>query len=299
MNWFSKLKQSLSKTSNKIEHLFTRKRLDEESLGELEDYLIMADLGYALVDNFISELRSSYFNKDVTAEDIKNVLSKHILKVLQPVEKQLIIDTEHRPFVIVLCGVNGSGKTTTCAKLGQIWKDQGYSQLWVAADTFRAAAQEQLQTWADRLDIPLVTGQQKTDAAALAYQGIEQAKNEQVDIVIIDTAGRLQNKSHLMDELSKIERVIKKHDPKAPHASILVLDANVGQNALSQVEIFNQAINLSGMIITKLDGTAKGGAIISVAEKHHLPIYAIGIGEKTEDLRQFNATDFTKALLGL
>ncbi len=299
MNWFSKLKQSLSKTSNKIEHLFTRKRLDEESLSELEDYLIMADLGHTLVDNFISELRTSYFNKDVTAEDIKNVLGKHILKILQPVEKQLIIDAKHRPFVIILCGVNGSGKTTTCAKLGKIWKDQGYSQLWVAADTFRAAAQEQLQTWADRLNIPLITGEQKTDAAALAYQGIERAQKEQIDLVVIDTAGRLQNKSHLMDELSKIERVIKKQDAAAPHASILVLDANVGQNALSQVEIFNQAINLSGMIITKLDGTAKGGAIISIAEKHKLPIYAIGIGEQTEDLRQFNANEFTKALLRL
>lgn len=299
MNWFSRLKQGLSKTSNKIEHLFTRKRLDEESLSELEDYLIMADLGHVLVDNFISELRSSYFNKDVTAEDIKSVLSKHILAILQPVEKSLIIEDQHRPFVIILCGVNGSGKTTTCAKLGKIWKDQGYSQLWVAADTFRAAAQEQLQTWADRLDIPLITGEQKSDAAALAYQGIERAKKEQVDIVVIDTAGRLQNKSHLMDELSKIERVIQKHDPEAPHASILVLDANVGQNALSQVEIFNQAIKLSGMIVTKLDGTAKGGAVVSVAQKHQLPIYAIAVGERTEDLQEFSANDFTKALLGL
>ncbi len=299
MSWFSRLKQSLSKTTGKIEHLFTRKRLDEESLAELEDYLILADLGHVLVGGFIDELRSSYFNKDVSAEEIKQVLHKHILASLQPAEKKLEISSEHRPFVVMLCGVNGSGKTTSCAKLGQIWKEQGYSQLWVAADTFRAAAQEQLQIWADRLDIPIITAEHTKDAAALAYQGIERAKNENIDIVVIDTAGRLQNKAHLMEELSKIERVVKKQDPHAPHASILVLDANVGQNALSQVELFKQAVGISGLIITKLDGTAKGGAIISVTRQHKLPIYAIGIGESKEDLQPFNAEEFTKALLDL
>ncbi len=259
----------------------------------------MADIGYEAAMNITENLRKTRFNQDVSSDELHRILAQEIGEILAKAEKPLFIEKSHKPFIVVMIGVNGSGKTTTMAKLGQKWKDEGYSQLWVAADTFRAAATEQLASWAQRLSIPLLKGEDKADAAALAFKAIEKAKNEKIDLVLIDTAGRLQNKNHLMDELSKIERVIKKQDETAPHSCLLVLDASVGQNALSQVEVFQKAMAISGLIMTKLDGSAKGGVLISLAQKFGLPIHYIGIGEKVEDLRDFEAQAFSHALFDL
>lgn len=299
MSWFNKLRQGLSRTTAQTARLFTARKLDEESLSTLEDELIMADLGYETAMDITEYLRKNRFNQDISADELRQILAGEIMPILSPCAKPLTINKEHSPFIIMMVGVNGSGKTTTMAKLGQKWKNEGYSQLWVAADTFRAAATEQLATWAERLSIGLIKGHDKSDAAALAFEAIEKAKAENIDLVLIDTAGRLQNKNHLMDELTKIERVIKKKDDTAPHACLLVLDATVGQNALSQVEIFQKAVQISGLIMTKLDGTAKGGILVSLAKKFGLPIHAIGMGEKAEDLRDFKADEFAHALFDL
>ncbi|MFV0431430.1 MAG: signal recognition particle-docking protein FtsY [Alphaproteobacteria bacterium] len=298
MSWFKRLSQGLSKTSKKATGLLTGRKIDATSLAELEDELIMADLGYEVATDFCEKLRQSRFNQEVTSNELKMLLAEEITQILEPVAKPLTIK-DHKPFIIMMVGVNGSGKTTTVAKLGQKWKNEGYSQLWVAADTFRAAAVEQLQVWAERLNIPLMKGQEKSDAASLAFEAIEKAKKEQIDIVIIDTAGRLQNKTHLMDELAKVERVVKKQDETAPHETLLVLDATVGQNAISQVELFQKAAPISGLIMTKLDGTAKGGVLVSIARRLKLPIYAIGVGESHDDLHSFEPLDFAKAMLDI
>ncbi len=299
MSWFNKLRKSLSQTSTQTARLFTARKLDEQNLTALEDELIMADLGYEAAINITENLRKNRFNQDITSGELRHILAQEIIPILSPCAKPLTINKQYTPFIILMVGVNGSGKTTTMAKLGQKWKNQGYSQLWVAADTFRAAAAEQLATWAKRLSIPLIRGNDKSDAAALAFEAIEKAKKENIDLILIDTAGRLQNKNHLMDELTKIEHVIKKQDDTAPHACLLVLDANVGQNALSQVETFQKAVHISGLIMTKLDGTAKGGILISLAQKFALPIHAIGIGETADDLREFKADEFSHALFNL
>lgn len=300
MKWFKRLTQGLSKTTQKATGLLVGRKIDTANLSALEDELIMSDLGYELATDFTEKLRKTRFNQEISSGELRSLLSKEISDILQPVAQPLTINTQkHKPFIILMVGVNGSGKTTTIAKLGKLWQANGYSQLWVAGDTFRAAAVEQLQIWANRLNIPLLTGKEKSDAAALAFEAIEKAKKENTDLVVIDTAGRLQNKAHLMDELSKIDRVIKKQNPDAPHATILVLDANVGQNAFSQVELFQQAAKITGLIVTKLDGTAKGGVVVAIANKYKLPIYAIGVGEAMEDLQPFDAQEFADAMLNI
>lgn len=301
--WFSRLKDGLTKSSTKITtgltDILTKKKLDEDVLEDLEDLLIQADLGVDASLKLTKALSKSRFNKEVTDDEIKQALAEEAAIILDPVAKPLTIDPSQKPHVIVVVGVNGSGKTTTIGKLSHQWKEQGKSVRIVAGDTFRAAAVEQLKVWSERANVPIVVGAANADAAGLAYGAYEQSKNEKDDILIIDTAGRLQNKANLMAELSKIIRVLKKIDPTAPHSCLLVLDATTGQNAHSQVELFKQAVDVSGLIVTKLDGTAKGGVLISLAEKFKLPVHAIGVGESIEDLQPFNAKDYANSLMGV
>ena len=295
--WFKRLKSGLSKSSNKITEglssIITKRKLDEETLQELEELLITADLGPATAAKLTAAIAKNRFGKEVTAEEIRAALAEEIEKILQPVEKPLFTSDE-KPFVILMVGVNGTGKTTTIGKLGQQFTREGRKVMLAAGDTFRAAAVGQLKVWGDRIGCPVVTKEEGADSAALAF-----AATAGTDILMIDTAGRLQNKSNLMEELSKIVRVIGKKNEAAPHATLLVLDATVGQNAHSQVELFSQMIDITGLIVTKLDGTAKGGVLVSLAERFALPVHAIGIGEGIDDLRPFSAADYAKAIVGL
>lgn len=301
--WFSKLKDGLKKSSSKltegISAIVTKRKLDHEMLEELEELLITADIGVETATSLTAELSKSRFNQEVSPEEVKEFFATEIAKKIEPIAQELTIDSSKRPFVLMVVGVNGGGKTTTIGKLSNYWAKQGLKVRVVAGDTFRAAAVAQLETWANRANVPLVKGNEQGDAAGLAYNALEISKSKDDDILIIDTAGRLQNKGHLMEELSKIERVIKKIDPEAPHGCVLVLDATTGQNAHSQVELFRQTVNLTGLVLTKLDGTAKGGVLVSLAQKHALPVHAIGIGEGIDDLRPFNPQDFAKGLLGI
>ena len=303
MNWFSKLKDGLKKSSSKISEgitsIVTKRKLDDDMLEELEELLITADLGVEMAASVTANLAKNRFNQEVSPEEVKEFLAEEIAKTIEPIAQELIIDTSKKPFVLMVVGVNGGGKTTTIGKLANYWKSQGLKVRVAAGDTFRAAAVAQLEAWADRANVPIVVGKENSDAAGLAYSALEISKKESDDILIIDTAGRLQNKGHLMEELSKIERVIQKIDPEAPHSCVLVLDATTGQNAHSQVSLFKETVNLTGLALTKLDGTAKGGVLISLAQKHALPVHAIGVGEGINDLRPFNASDFAKGLVGL
>ena len=247
----------------------------------------------------MAEFGKNRFGKEVTEAEVKAALAAQITTILQPVAKPFVISDAHKPFVVLMVGVNGAGKTTTIGKLAKQWREAGKKVLLVAGDTFRAAAVGQLTTWAERAGVPLLTGAEGADPAALAYQGLERGRAEGADIVLIDTAGRLQNKTGLMDELAKITRVLKKLDDSAPHATLLVLDATAGQNAHSQVELFKQAAQVTGLIVTKLDGSAKGGVLVALAQKAGLPVHAIGVGEGIDDLRPFAAEDFARALMGV
>ena len=267
-------------------------------LTELEDLLIMGDLGVSVSMKIVENLRAKRFGKDVTDTEVKTFLSEEIAKILTPVAQPLHIKP-HTPHVILMVGVNGSGKTTTAAKLAKQWTAEGQKVSLAACDTFRAAAVEQLQVWGKRLNIPVISRKTGSDAAGLAYDAYAEAKARQDDILIIDTAGRLQNNTDLMNELGKIIRVLKKHDAALPHHTLLVLDATVGQNAHSQVSLFEKAAPLDGLILTKLDGTAKGGVLVSLADSFQKPIYALGVGEAVDDLKNFQATDFAQGLLGL
>lgn len=302
MNLFTKLKQSLTNSSTKLSEgitgIFTKKKLDAETLGELEELLIAADLGPVTAAKLVAEIKKSRFEKEVSPEEIKQALAEEIEKILLPAQKPLVTETA-KPFVILMAGVNGTGKTTTIGKLAHGFKKDGKKVMLAAGDTFRAAAVEQLKVWGGRVGCPVVSKEQGADAAALAYEAVEKAQAENIDVLMIDTAGRLQNKNDLMAELEKIVRVIKKKLPDAPHAALLVLDATVGQNAHSQVELFKQMINISGLIVTKLDGTAKGGVVVSLVERFGLPVHAIGIGEGIDDLRPFSASDYARGLTGL
>lgn len=301
--WFSKLKDGLLKSSSKLSEgisaIVTKRKLDQDMLDELEELLITADMGLETASTLIQNLSKARFNEEITAEEVKLFLAQEIAQIIAPHTQTLHIDPAHKPHVIMVVGVNGGGKTTTIGKLAHLWADQGYKVRLAAGDTFRAAAVAQLQTWAERSNVPVVVGSEKSDAASLAYSALEISQKEQDDILIIDTAGRLQNKSHLMDELSKVERVIQKLDPSAPHTCILVLDATTGQNAHSQVTLFKETVGLSGLVLTKLDGTAKGGVLVSLAQQHALPLYAIGVGEGIDDLKPFDALDFAKGLMGV
>ncbi len=300
--WFEKLKsglkQSSSKISSGITDIFTKRKLDRETLAELEELLITADLGPATAAKLVEEISRDRFEKEVAPEEIKQALADEIAKLLQPAEKQL--DSQNKkPFIILMVGVNGTGKTTTIGKLGHHYKNEGKKVMLAAGDTFRAAAVGQLKVWGERIGASVVAKEEGADAAALAFEAIDKAVAENADVLFIDTAGRLQNKSNLMEELSKVVRIIQKKMPDAPHATLMVLDATVGQNAHSQVELFKKIVPITGLIVTKLDGTAKGGVVVSLVERFGLPVHAIGIGEGIDDLRPFAASDYARAIVGI
>ena len=309
MGWLQKLKQGLSKSSQKVSEslksltslssLMGATKLDAASLEEVEDALIGADLGTKSAARLADAMRKHKFDGPVTSDSLAAALADAIAEILHPVATPLVPDPVHRPHVLLLVGVNGSGKTTTAGKLAQQWHQQGKTVMLAAGDTFRAAAIEQLQIWGDRTGTQVIAGDQGGDAAALAYAALEKAQKEQADILIIDTAGRLQNRTELMDELAKIVRVIRKLDASAPHDSVIVLDGTVGQNALSQVKAFQQAADVSGLIVTKLDGSAKGGVVVALAEEFGLPVHAVGVGEGVDDLQPFDAQEFANALTGV
>ena len=302
-SWFSRLKEGLSASSNKvvsgITGIFTEKRLDEETLEQLEDLLISSDLGVNVASRLIKTLSEHKFDKQVSDREVRETFAKDIELILEPVAKPILIEQSLKPHVILVCGVNGSGKTTTIGKLAQQWKAEGKSVCLAAGDTFRAAAIEQLKVWGERTQTPVIIQPQGTDPAAVAYDAVKKSIDDNHDVLIIDTAGRLQNRAELMDELAKIVRVIQKTLPEAPHNCLLVLDGTVGQNAHSQVATFKEMVNVTGLIVTKLDGSARGGIIVALAEKFALPVHAVGVGEAIEDLRAFDPKIFAQSLMGL
>ncbi|MBB3316434.1 fused signal recognition particle receptor [Rhizobium sp. BK181] len=303
LSWFQRLRAGLARTSSQltgqIAALFTKRKLDDETLQDLEDLLIQADLGVETAMRVTDTLASERYGKDVTGEDVSRIMASEIAKVLKPVAKPLQLDLSHKPHVILVVGVNGTGKTTTIGKLASKLSGAGLKVMVAAGDTFRAAAIEQLKIWADRTKSEFIGTKLGADAAGLAYDAFEQAKAKKCDVLIIDTAGRLQNKAELMAELEKIVRVLGKLDPDAPHTVLQTLDATTGQNALSQVEIFRNVAGVNGLIMTKLDGTARGGILVAISAKHKLPVYFIGVGEGVDDLEPFEAEDFAHAIAGL
>ncbi|PHZ84468.1 signal recognition particle-docking protein FtsY [Paremcibacter congregatus] len=301
--WFSRLKSGLKRStsalSGGIADIFTKKKLTAATLEELEDLLIMSDLGVTVSRAVCETIGKDRFDKQISSEEVQQALAAQVADILRPVAQPLVIDGTHQPHIILMVGVNGSGKTTTIGKMAKKFQQDGKSVMLAAGDTFRAAAIEQLQVWGARNKVPVISGKVGADAAGLAFEAIEKARAEKVDVLMIDTAGRLQNKSHLMEELSKIIRVIKKQDATAPHNTLLVLDATTGQNAVLQAQVFQEAADVSGLIMTKLDGTARGGVLVACAEKYKLPIHAIGVGESIDDLQPFDADEFSKMLVGL
>lgn len=302
-SWFQRLKEGLKKStgalSGGITGIFTKAKLDAETLEELEDLLITSDLGVSVAAKLTAALSKDRFNKEITGEEVKNILASEIEKILAPVAKPLVPNKTNKPHVILMAGVNGAGKTTTIGKLAKKYKDEGKSVMLAAGDTFRAAAVEQLTVWGDRTGVPVVTKEIGSEAAALAYEAMDRALCDNIDVLLIDTAGRLQNREELMEELAKVVRVIGKKIEGAPHDTVIVLDATTGQNAIHQVEVFQKLAHISGIVMTKLDGSAKGGVLVACAEKFGLPVHAIGVGESIEDLQAFDAHDFAKALVGL
>ncbi len=301
--WLSRLTAGLAKSTKRVTEsitsLFTKKKLDQQTLDDLEDALIQADLGVTVAARLVAKLGKERFGKEVTEEEVRAAFADDIAEILQPVAKPLVIDAARKPHVVLVIGVNGSGKTTTIAKLASLYKGEGHKVMLAAGDTFRAAAVEQLKVWGDRAGVPVVSKNTGADAAGLAYEALERAKAEGCDVLLIDTAGRLHNKSNLMDELAKIVRVIRKLDPAAPHSCLLVLDATTGQNAHAQVETFKAMSPVDALVVTKLDGSAKGGVLVALAEKFTLPVVAIGVGEGINDLRPFEARSFARSLMGL
>lgn len=302
-NFFQKLGLGLKKSSNKltsgISDIFTKRKVDSQTLEELEELLITSDLGVKASTKIIAKFGERRLNKDASSAEIRSELAADIEAILKPCEQNLAIDNNIKPFVILMVGVNGAGKTTTIGKLAAKFKQEGKKISFIAGDTFRAAAVEQLEVWGKRNDIRVYKGPNGCDAAGLCFDGLNEAIKQGDDIVFIDTAGRLQNKAGLMDELKKIIRVIKKVIPEAPHATLLTIDATTGQNALAQVQTFKEMVDVSGLIITKLDGTAKGGILVAVAEEQPTPIHFIGIGEGIDDLDKFNAHDFANSIMEL
>ena len=307
LNWFKKLKSGLSKSASKVEGAIAsitgKKTLDQESLDDIEEQLILADLGIDVASRITKKIKDQKFelkdNKEINKLDVTTMLASEIEQILITSEKNLYDDIASSPHVLLLAGVNGSGKTTTAGKIAEQFRLQNKSVILAASDTFRAAAVEQLKTWGARVGAEVVFGTDGGDSAAVAYKAFQIAKDKRVDVVIIDTAGRLQNKKDLMEELTKTCRVFSKLDVNAPHQKVVVLDGTVGQNAHSQLKNFDEAIGLTGMIITKLDGSAKGGVVVSLAEKFNIPIHAVGIGEGVDDLQSFEASSFSRALVGL
>ena len=301
--WFARLRAGLSKSSaaltEGINQIFTRRRLDDTALDELEELLIASDMGVGVAEEVVEGLRRTRFNQEVSPEEVRAALAAEVARLVEPVMKPLRPDPAKKPFVILVVGVNGSGKTTTIGKLARQYRDDGRRVVLAAGDTFRAAAVEQLQIWGERTGSPVVVRPPGADAAGLAYDALVEARAMSADALLIDTAGRLHNKADLMAELQKLVRSVKKLDPTAPHSVLLVLDATVGQNAHSQAEIFRQVVGVTGIVMTKLDGTAKGGVLVSLAEKYGIPIHMIGIGEGAEDLRPFDANSYARGLVGL
>jgi fused signal recognition particle receptor len=300
--FFSRLKEGLARSTQKfaggIAAAFTRRKLDDAALEELEDLLIGADLGHAVARRIVRDFRRTRFNTEVTDDEVRSALAQEIAAILAPVAKPLVLDPSRKPHVILVAGVNGTGKTTTIGKLALHYRDQALRPMLVAGDTFRAAAVEQLQIWGERTGAPVIAGAPNADAAGLAYNALTRARAEGADVLLIDTAGRLHNKSALMEELQKIIRVLRKQDESAPHSVLLVLDATTGQNAIQQVRVFAEMVSVTGLVVTKLDGSARGGIVVALAEEFGLPIHAVGVGEQAGDLRPFDAMDFARGLVG-
>jgi len=301
--WFKRLKSGLKRSSANIStgitDIFTKRKLNDETLEELEDLLITADLGVAVSARVVAALSKGRYDKEIEDSEVKAVLSAEIEATLAPVAVPLAINPGNKPHIILMTGVNGAGKTTTIGKLAKQYRDEGKRVMLAAGDTFRAAAVEQLVVWGERVGVPVVTKDIGAEAAALAYEAVDRAVRENMDVLLIDTAGRLQNRTELMDELAKVVRVIGKKVEDAPHDTILVLDATTGQNALSQVEKFQEIANISGLVITKLDGSARGGVLVACAEKFKLPVHAIGVGEAIEDLSPFDPKQYSDSLVGI
>jgi len=302
-SWWRRLSGGLNRTSSSlgsaVAGLVTKRKLDRAMLEEIEDVLLRADLGTEVAARIAAAVGDGRYDKSISADEVKAVVAAEVEKVLAPVAKPLPIDVAKKPFVILVIGVNGSGKTTTIGKLAAKFSSEGRKVMLAAGDTFRAAAIEQLKVWGERTKTPVVAGAQGSDSASLVFNALSTARGDKRDVLLVDTAGRLQNKAELMSELQKVVRVVRKVDDSAPHAVLLVLDATVGQNALSQVEAFQRTAGVTGLVMTKLDGTARGGILVALAEKYKLPVHFIGVGESIEDLAPFTAADFAKAIAGI
>ena len=301
--WLARLRAGLSRSSSCLSDgivgIFSGRKLDDAALEELEDLLITSDLGVETAAKLSASLAGTRFDKEVSADEIRTALADEVSAILEPVARPLAANAGHRPHVILVTGVNGSGKTTTIGKLAKRLREDGKSVMLAAGDTFRAAAIEQLKIWGERTGCPVVASEQGADAASLAFEAIDRARADDIDVLLIDTAGRLQNRDDLMQQLQKVVRVISKQDETAPHDTLLVLDATTGQNAHSQVETFQSMCSVTGLVVTKLDGSARGGVLVALAEKFGLPVHAIGVGEGEDDLRPFEADAFARSLVGL
>jgi len=302
LSWFQRLKSGLARSSGALSEgiaaILTKRKLDAAALADLEDMLIRADLGTETADRIVATLRSTRYDREIGDAEVKAVLAAEIGKTLQPVAKPFVVDAALKPHVVLVVGVNGTGKTTTIGKLAAKLHAEGKSVVLAAGDTFRAAAIEQLKIWGSRAGAVVVAGEQGADAAGLAFDALKKAKEQAADVLVIDTAGRLQNRDELMAELEKIVRVIRKVDPSAPHTVLLTLDATTGQNAVNQVEIFGKRAGVTGLVMTKLDGTARGGILVAIAAKFAVPVHFIGVGESVDDLAPFSAGDFARAVAG-
>ncbi len=300
--FFGRLKQGLTRSTARITEtlttVFKKRKLDDAALEELEDLLLSADLGVDAAARVIAAFRRSRFGKEVTDEEIRQALAEEIAAILLPVAKPLILDPTLKPHVVLVVGVNGTGKTTTIGKLARLYHEEGKRAVLAAGDTFRAAAAEQLQIWGNRANAQVIAGAKGGDSAGLAFEALTKARELGADVLLIDTAGRLHNKAALMEELTKMIRVLRKQDPTAPHSVLLVLDATTGQNAVQQVKVFKEMVAVTGLVVTKLDGSARGGIVVALAEAFGLPVHAVGVGEQAGDLRPFDAVDFARGLVG-
>ena len=302
-SWYERMRLGFRKTSDRLGDnltgLLTKAALDAATLDDIEEALVASDLGPRTAAKVRARLAEERFERGISEAAIRDIVAEELEKILRPVAEPLEIDAFPRPQVILVVGVNGSGKTTTIAKLAHLFTEQDYSVLLVAGDTFRAAAIEQLRIWADRAGVPIIAGPEGSDSAAIVYDGVKKATAEGIDVLIVDTAGRLQNKKDLMDELAKIRRTLGRLNPAAPHDVVLVLDATIGQNTLSQIEVFREVAGVTGLVMTKLDGTARGGVLVAAADAYGLPIHAIGVGEGMNDLRPFDAAEAARAIAGV